>query len=83
MPIVVPNEGLPFVVTIDPLDARIKTDDRQEWNRRCREGVVEDEVRELVCHDNPAMGGTAEGHDLAVGEAHLKSSLGIHKAAEL
>jgi hypothetical protein len=83
IPIAIPHEGLPFIVSIDPLDAPIKTDDRREWNQRSSEGLVEDEVRELVCHDKPAMGGAAEGHNLAMGKADFKSSLCFQEAAEL
>jgi hypothetical protein len=79
----IPHEGLFFIASIDPLDARIKTDDRREWNHRRGEGLVEDEVRELVCNDKPAMGGPAESHGLAMGKADLKSPLGIQDAAEL
>jgi hypothetical protein len=82
-PVAIPHEGLPFVVSVDPLNARIKTDDRREWNQLCGEGLVEDEVRELVCSDKPAMGRAAEGHNLAMGKADLNSSLSVQEAAEL
>ena len=56
---------------------------RREWNQCRGEGVVEDKVGVLAVHDQPAMGGAAQGHGLAL--ALGKTDLGgfpVHKITE-